>query len=72
VHVFRAIAALRQGVDPYAITFPDIRHGAYGPTSVSGRLRFGFPYFPFAPVDAGRYFLDRTTPLAAMETAAVL
>lgn len=48
VHTFHryAIYALRDGIDPYAITFPDIyRSGAYyGPgLSVAGRLQFGFP-----------------------------
>ena len=40
-----------QGVDPYAITFPDIYQGRayYGSgLSVDGRLQFGFPYFPLS------------------------
>jgi hypothetical protein len=81
VHVFHkyAIAALRQGVDPYAITFPDIyRNGAYyGPgTSVSGQLQFGFPYFPLSlllSMPGQILFNDpRYAQLAAMGLAAVL
>ena len=53
VHMFNrySIAALRSGVDPYAITFPDIYANAkyYGPgLSMDGRLQFGFPYFPLS------------------------
>lgn len=46
-----ASAALREGVNPYSITFPDL-YGAksvlfYGPgVSVDGVLQFGFPYLP--------------------------
>ena len=46
-----AITALRHGVDPYGITFPDIYGPAryYGPgISVDGRLQFGFPYPPLS------------------------
>ena len=48
VHLFQryAIDALRSGVDPYAITFPDIYQGRvyYGSgLSVDGRLQFGYP-----------------------------
>ena len=44
-------AALRDGINPYSITFPDL-YGArsvlfYGPgVSVDGVLQFGFPYLP--------------------------
>jgi len=43
--------ALLRGVDPYAITFPDIYGNLpfYGPgVSVGGRLTFGFPYPPLS------------------------
>ncbi len=43
--------ALLHGVDPYAITFPDIYGNLpfYGPgVSVNGRLTFGFPYPPLS------------------------
>jgi hypothetical protein len=81
VHVFQrdASTALRAGVNPYAITFPDIyQNGAnYGPgLSVDGRLQFGFPYFPLslllsmpAQLFAGD---ERYAQLAAIELAAVL
>ncbi len=54
VYVFQksAIGALRSGVNPYAMTFPDIYRdtlAAYGQgLSVDGRLQFGFPYFPLS------------------------
>jgi hypothetical protein len=53
VYIFQrdATAALLRGVNPYAITFPDIYQGMpfYGPgVSVNGRLTFGFPYPPLS------------------------
>ena len=54
VFVFQrdSIAALLRGMNPYAITFPDIYPGGspfYGPgLSVNGRLTFGFPYPPLS------------------------
>jgi hypothetical protein len=80
VHLFHkyAIAALREGTNPYAITFPDIYSGAYyGPgLSLSGRLQFGFPYFPLSlllSLPGQVLFKDpRFAQLAAMELAAVL
>ena len=43
-------AALRAGVNPYTITFPDIYQGEspfFRPgVSVGGRLQFGYPYLP--------------------------
>lgn len=81
VHVFHreAIAALRSGVNPYAITLPDIyRNGAfYAPgLSVDGRLQFGFPYFPLSLLVsmAGQVFGrdPRYAQLAAIELAALL
>jgi hypothetical protein len=81
VFVFQreAIAALRHGIDPYGITFPNI----YGHTmfygdglSVGGRLQFGFPYFPLSLLVAlpGQVFGGdhRYAHLLAMELAAVL
>ncbi len=81
VHMFHryAIDALRSGVNPYAITFPDIYKNAdfYGPgLSVDGRLQFGFPYFPLSLLVAvpGQVFGKdpRFAQLVAMELAAVL
>lgn len=81
VHLFHryAIDALRSGVNPYAITFPDIYKNAdfYGPgLSVDGRLQFGFPYFPLSLLVAvpGELFGKdpRFAQLAAMELAALL
>jgi hypothetical protein len=81
VHLFHryAINALRSGVDPYAITFPDIYQGTvyYGPgLSVDGRLQFGFPYFPFSlllSMPGQVVFRDsRFAQLIAMEAAALL
>ena len=81
VHVFQrdAFAALRAGVNPYAMTFPDIYgNGAnYGPgLSVNGRLQFGFPYFPLSLLLSmpGQLFGgdERYAQLAAIELAAVL
>ena len=80
VHTFHryAIYALRDGVDPYAITFPDIyRSGAYyGPgLSVAGRLQFGFPYFPLSlllSLPGQVFFKDpRYAQLIAIELAAL-
>lgn len=54
VYVFQkeSAAALAHGVNPYAITFPDIYGNSspfYGPgLSVNGRLTFGFPYPPLS------------------------
>ena len=81
VHMFHryAIAALRLGENPYAMTFPDIYHSAvnYGPgLSVDGRLQFGFPYFPLSlllSMPAQLLFRDpRYAQLFAIELAAVL
>ena len=53
VNVFQrdSIHALLHGINPYAITFPDI-HGHspfYGPgLSVNGRVLFGYPYPPLS------------------------
>jgi hypothetical protein len=47
-----ALASLREGLNPYSMTFPDLYDGAksalfYGPgVSVDGVLQFGFPYLP--------------------------
>lgn len=80
VHTFHryAIYALRDGIDPYAITFPDIyRSGAYyGPgLSVAGRLQFGFPYFPLSlllSLPGQVFFKDaRYAQLIAIELAAL-
>jgi hypothetical protein len=82
VYVFQksAIAALRSGINPYAMTFPDIYHNtlaAYGQgLSVDGRLQFGFPYFPLSLLLSipgqvlGRD--PRYAQLAAIELAAAL
>jgi len=46
-----SLNALLRGVDPYAITFPNIYGDLpfYGPgVSVGGRLNFGFPYPPLS------------------------
>ena len=49
VHLFHryAIAALRSGVDPYAITFPDIYHDSASTTGLACRstddCSSGFP-----------------------------
>ena len=81
VHTFHryAIYALRDGIDPYAITFPDIYRsgGYYGPgLSVAGRLQFGFPYFPLSlllSVPGEVFFKDaRYAQLIAIELAALL
>jgi hypothetical protein len=81
VHMFHryAIAALRSGVDPYAITFPDIYSNAqyYGPgLSLNGRLQFGFPYFPLSllAVLPGQLIAKdpRYAQLVAIELSAVL
>lgn len=74
-----AVAALRSGHNPYAITFPDIYGNAayYGPgLSADGRLQFGYPYFPLTllAVAPGVIFGGdpRYAQLVAMELAAVL
>jgi hypothetical protein len=81
VHEFHrfAIHALRSGIDPYAITFPDIYRGTvyYGTgMSVEGQLQFGYPYFPFSLLlsTAGQIVFKepRFAQLVAMEVAAVL
>jgi hypothetical protein len=81
VHMFHryAINALRSGIDPYAITFPDIYHDkvyyASG-LSVDGRLQFGYPYFPFSlllSMPAQILLKDpRFAQLIAIELAALL
>jgi hypothetical protein len=82
VFVFQksASAALRSGVNPYAMTFPDIYRdtlAAYGPgLSVNGRLQFGFPYFPLSLLLSmlGQMFGGdpRYAQLTAIELAAML
>lgn len=81
VDVFQrqSIEALRHGINPYAITFPNIYRDAtfYGPgTSVNGQLQFGFPYFPLGLLLALPGTLltgdHRYTSLLAMELSAVL
>ena len=83
VHVFQrdAIAALRSGANPYAMTFPDIyQHqnvAFYGPgLSVGGRLQFGFPYLPLSLLLSmpGQLFGgdSRYAQLVAIELAALL
>ena len=82
VYIFQRDAsnALLHGVNPYALTFPDIYGGNspyYGPgISVNGRLMFGFPYPPLSlylvlpgHVLGGDY---RYSQLAAMTLAALL
>ena len=55
VQVFQrdAAAALLDGRNPYAMTFPDVYHGRlpalYGPgLAADGRLNFGYPYPPLS------------------------
>jgi hypothetical protein len=81
VHVFQrdAVAALREGVDPYTITFPDIygHDRFYGQgLSTGGRLQFGFPYLPLSLLTALPGQLlggdHRYSQLVAMELAALL
>ena len=81
VHLFHryAIDALRSGVDPYTITFPDIYQGRvyYGSgLSVDGRLQFGYPYFPFSlllSMPGQILFKDpRFAQLIAIELSALL
>ena len=81
VHIFQrdAIAALRSGTNPYAITFPNIYSNTnyYGPgVVVHERLQFGFPYFPLSLLVAmpGQLLAGDTryAQLVAMELAAVL
>jgi hypothetical protein len=81
VHLFQrdAIAALRAGVNPYGLTFPNIYDDAsfYGPgLSVNGRLQFGFPYLPLSLLLAmpGQLVAGdhRYAQLVALELAAIL
>jgi hypothetical protein len=74
-----SVAAFRAGVNPYAITFPNIYsdQGFYAPGVVSGgRLQFGFPYFPLSLllVIPGRILAGdvRYSQLVALEVAALL
>jgi hypothetical protein len=74
-----AIEALRSGLNPYRMTFPNIYSdaGFYGQgLSVDGRLQFGFPYPPLGLLLAipGRLLGGdhRYAQLVALETAAVL
>jgi hypothetical protein len=74
-----AIAAFRDGVSPYGITFANIYGHSifYGPgLSVDGRLQFGFPYFPLTLLLAvpGQMFGGdhRYAHLVAIELAAIL
>ena len=71
--------ALLHGVNPYAITFPNIYGDStpfYGPgMSVGGRLQFGFPYPPLSLFFAtlGHLASDcRYAQLVAMDVAALL
>lgn len=46
-----SVASLRDGINPYDITFPDIYKTSrfYGPgLSAGGQLQFGYPYFPLS------------------------
>ncbi|MFN7978537.1 MAG: hypothetical protein U0P30_10395 [Vicinamibacterales bacterium] len=81
VHLFQrhGVAALLQGHNPYAMTFPDIYNHSlyYGEgLSVDGRLQFGFPYFPLSLLAAvpGEVLGHdpRYSQLAAMEITALL
>jgi hypothetical protein len=85
VYVFHRGAAefLLQGLDPYAMTYPDIYGPSggsalyYGPgMSVAGRLRFGFPYPPLSLLLSlpGHILFDdfRYAHLAAIALAGVL
>jgi hypothetical protein len=81
VDVFQreSIAALRNGINPYAITFPNIYRSDtfYGPgASLNGRLQFGFPYFPLTLLLAlpGELLAGdhRYGALVAIEAAAAL
>jgi hypothetical protein len=73
-----AVSALHRGINPYAITFPNIFGGEfYGPGLSSGnRLLFGYPYFPLTllAVMPGQILGGdpRYSMLVAMEIAAVL
>ncbi len=74
------IQAFLHGVNPYAITFPDIYGNVfpfYGPgVSVNGRLTFGFPYPPLSLLMAlpGHLFTGdyRYSQLAAMTLSGAL
>jgi hypothetical protein len=81
VYVFQrdACDALLRGVNPYAITFPDIYDGkldVYGPgVVINGRLQFGYPYLPLSLILAlPGYLLGdfRFAQLAAMTFAGAL
>ena len=74
-----AFRALGQGINPYAITMPNIygHEQFYAPgMTVNGRLPFGFPYPPLSLLLAGAGHLlggdYRYTNLAAMELTALL
>ena len=74
-----AFQALGQGLNPYAITMPDIygHDHFYGPgLLVNGRVQVGFPYPPFSLLLAGAGHLlggdYRFANLAAMGLAALL
>lgn len=87
VFVFQqgAPQALRDGVNPYAVEFPDIYHGTgqekdrsvYGKgLSEDGKLKFGFPYPPLSLyLSSAGYFVagdHRYAQLAAMTLAGLL
>ena len=74
-----AFRVLGQGINPYAVTMPDIygHSDFYGPgLLVNGRVQVGFPYPPFSLLLAGTGHLlggdYRFTNLAAMGLAAML
>lgn len=74
-----AFRVLGQGINPYAVTMPDIygHDHFYGPgLLVNGRVQVGFPYPPFSLLLAGAGHLlggdYRFTNLAAMGLAAML
>ncbi|MEQ1908609.1 MAG: hypothetical protein ABMA15_07285, partial [Vicinamibacterales bacterium] len=81
VDVFQrqSVDALRHGINPYSITFPNIYSDDrfYAPgTTINGRVQFGYPYFPLSllAVLPGTLLSGdhRYTALIAMELAAVL
>ena len=81
VDVFQrqSVEALRHGINPYAITFPNIytHERFYAPgVSINGQLQFGYPYFPLSllAVLPGTLLTGdhRYTALIAMELAAIL
>lgn len=75
-----AAEALRKGINPYAITFPNIYHPdawVYAPEVVEGdRLKFGYPYPPLTLLltAAGHWLFGdaRYTMLLAMTAAGVM